>query len=310
MFEAWRYRFGVLTVGATLFLIFVGGLVTSTGSGLAVPDWPLSYGMVMPPMVGGIFFEHGHRMVAATVGFLMLVLALWTARSEPRAGVRRLAWTALGVVIAQGLLGGLTVLFLLPTAVSVSHACLAQTFFCLTIALAYCSSREWLAAAPVQVDRAGVSGVAAVATGIVFAQLLLGALMRHLHAGLAIPDFPLSFGRLVPPFETQGVAIHFSHRLLAIGVLMAVVCLYLAARRTGLAPLHRTAAFALALVVLQVSLGALTVLTARAVLPTTLHVVTGAAILGACFFTALRARRLLLPSPAAPEPVAMARAAA
>ena len=136
------------TVAATLVLIFIGGLVTSTGSGLSVPDWPLSYGMLMPPMVGGVFYEHGHRMAATLVGFLTLVLAIWTARVEPRPGVRRLAWAALAAVIAQGILGGITVLYLLPTPVSVTHACLAQLFFCATIALATVTSREWLDAEP------------------------------------------------------------------------------------------------------------------------------------------------------------------
>src|SRR5262245_42148223 len=142
MYDAWRHRFARLTVGATLMLVFAGGLVTSTGSGLSVPDWPLSYGMLMPPMVGGVRFEHSHRMVATSVGFLTLVLAIWTARREPRRGVRSLAWGALAAVVAQGVLGGLTVIFLLPTPISVSHACLAQTFFCIVIALAYATSRE------------------------------------------------------------------------------------------------------------------------------------------------------------------------
>src|SRR5262245_66124726 len=104
-----RHRFAVALALSTLVLVFAGGLVTSTGSGLSVPDWPLSYGMVMPPMVGGIFFEHGHRMVAATVGFLTLVLAVWTQATESRRGVRRLAWAGLALVIAQGVLGGLRI---------------------------------------------------------------------------------------------------------------------------------------------------------------------------------------------------------
>jgi cytochrome c oxidase assembly protein subunit 15 len=141
LFDAWRHRFALLLAASTLALIFIGGLVTSTESGLAVPDWPLSYGMLMPPMVGGVFYEHGHRMAASFVGFLTLVLAFWTWRRESRAGVRRLGWAALAAVIAQGLLGGLTVIFLLPTAISVTHACLAQTFFLMTIAMAYATSR-------------------------------------------------------------------------------------------------------------------------------------------------------------------------
>src|SRR4029077_9654181 len=104
----WLRRYTKLVAASTLFLIFVGAMVTSTGSGLAVPDWPLSYGMLMPPMVGGIFYEHGHRMAASAVGLLTLALALWTARTETRAGVRRLAWAALAAVILQGVLGGIT----------------------------------------------------------------------------------------------------------------------------------------------------------------------------------------------------------
>src|SRR5919108_1259551 len=103
----WRHRWATATTAATFALIFIGGLVTSTGSALAVPDWPLSYGMLMPPMVGGVLYEHGHRMVATLVGLLTLVLAVWTAFAEPRRGVRRLAWAALGAVVLQGLLGGI-----------------------------------------------------------------------------------------------------------------------------------------------------------------------------------------------------------
>jgi cytochrome c oxidase assembly protein subunit 15 len=281
-------------VAATLFLIFVGGLVTSTGSGLAVPDWPLSYGTWMPPMVGGIFYEHGHRLVASAVGLLTLVLAVWTARSEARRWVRRLAWGALAAVAAQGLLGGITVLFLLPTPVSVAHACLAQTFFGIVIALAYATSREWAEAAPVE-DAAGFRSAALAATAVVYLQLLLGALMRHMGAGLAIPDFPLAFGRLVPPFESAGVALHFAHRLGALLVLGAALHLTWTARGTREPRLRSLAALVLLLVLVQAGLGAATVLTGKAPYPTTLHVATGAAVLGACWFATLRGQRLLRP---------------
>ena len=116
------HLFAGFTAASTLILIAAGGLVTSTGSGLAVPDWPLSYGMLMPPMVGGVFYEHGHRMIATAVGFLTVILAIWTWRVENRLWVKRLAGIALAAVVLQGLLGGLTVIFLLPTPVSVSHA--------------------------------------------------------------------------------------------------------------------------------------------------------------------------------------------
>jgi heme a synthase len=292
-FHPWRHRFGVLTALSTLALIFVGGLVTSTGSGLAVPDWPLSYGMLMPPMVGGIFYEHGHRMVATFVGSLTLVLALWTWRREARRGVRRLAWAALAAVIAQGLLGGLTVIFLLPTPISVAHACLAQTFLCLTVALAYATSREWLSEQPRTRDASGVRTAAFTAAGVVYAQLVLGALMRHSEAGLAIPDFPLALGRIIPPLDDPRVAIHFAHRLGAVAVVVAVARLAwtcLAMRQRRFAALGGAL---LALVVVQFGLGAATVLTGKAVIVTTTHVATGAATLAVSFLIALRAWRIL-----------------
>ena len=289
--EAWRHRLARLLVLLTLGLIFVGGLVTSTGSGLSVPDWPLSYGMLMPPMVGGVLYEHSHRLVAGSVGLLTLGLAVWTALAETRALVRRLAWLALGVVIAQGVLGGLTVLFLLPTPISVMHACLAQVFLCVTIALAYATSAEWHG--PGQALDAGALSASAAATTVVFCQLLLGALMRHLGAGLAIPDFPRAFGRWLPPFVSTGVTIHFMHRLGAVCVLAAVLWQFLEARRAGDPRLVRPAGFAVVLVLAQIALGGATILSGKAVLPTTLHVATGAAILGTCFFLALRTRRLL-----------------
>jgi cytochrome c oxidase assembly protein subunit 15 len=298
-----RRRFGFLTAAATLALIFIGGLVTSTGSGLAVPDWPLSYGMLMPPMVGGVFYEHGHRMAASAVGALTLALAFWTWRLEPRRGVRRLAWGALAAVVAQGILGGLTVIYLLPTPISVTHACLAQTFFCLVIALAYATSREWLAAVPT-VDLVGMRNAAAIASGFVFFQLFLGAVMRHTGAGLAIPDFPLLTGRGFPPFAEPGVLVHFTHRLFALAVALAVLNLGLRAWRSGDARFTRPALLALLLTLVQISLGVAAVLTRKAVVLTTAHVATGAAILGTCFFIALRAFRLTTPG----EEAARARA--
>jgi cytochrome c oxidase assembly protein subunit 15 len=306
-FDAWRHRFAVATVAATLALIFIGGLVTSTGSGLSVPDWPLSYGMLMPPMVGGVFYEHGHRMAATAVGFLTLVLAIWTARAEPRRGVRRLAWAALAAVITQGVLGGLTVIYLLPTPVSVAHACLAQLFFCTVIALATVTSREWLAAASPGDDVSGVRSADIAASAGVFLQLLLGAVMRHTGAGLAIPDFPTSFGRWVPPLDQLPVAVHFAHRVGALVVTVLVVRLAVAAWRAADRRFRRPAALVVALVLVQVGFGAATVLTGKAVTPTTIHVALGAAVLGSCWWLALRSTRLLRRPNEAPAPAASYR---
>src|SRR5581483_9968060 len=141
----WLRRFTKFVAASTLFLIFAGAMVTSTGSGLAVPDWPLSYGMLMPPMVGGIFYEHGHRMIAATVGFLTVVQGIWLQLRARKRALRVLGWISVGAVIAQGVLGGLTVIFLLPHAISIAHAGLAEIFLCLNVSIALIAS-EWYGA--------------------------------------------------------------------------------------------------------------------------------------------------------------------
>jgi heme a synthase len=288
------HRLAVLTAGATFVLLFVGGLVTSTGSGLAVPDWPLSFGQVFPPMVGGVLFEHSHRLVAATVGMLTLVLALWTVVREPRASVRALGLLALFAVVLQGVLGGVTVLYKLPLAVSVAHACLAQTFFCITVALAVLTGRRWQAPGSVA-SRSALPLLAALTTAVVFGQLVLGALVRHMGAGLAIPDFPLAFGRLVPPLATPYITMHFAHRVGALLVAVAVTTTAATTlRRHRDEPwLVRPALLAIGLVVLQIVLGGVTVLSRRAVLPTTTHLVIGAALLATSVTLALRAGRLI-----------------
>src|SRR5207248_3636958 len=207
-----------LVVASTVLLLLAGSLVTSTGSGLSVPDWPTTYGWNMftfPPSrwVGGILYEHGHRLIASTVGLLTIVLAAWLWVQDPRRWMRRLGVTALGAVIAQGVLGGLTVLFFLPAPVSTAHAGLAEIFFCLTVAIALFTSPRWIAGysgggngspdlarkpLPSGVDDGMLRRMATTATVLIYVQILLGATMRHTGAGLAIPDFPLMFGHLVP----------------------------------------------------------------------------------------------------------------
>jgi heme a synthase len=302
------HRFAVLTASATFALLFIGGLVTSTGSGLAVPDWPLSFGQVFPRMQGGVLFEHGHRLAAALVGCLTVVLALWTVVGEPRPRVRALGLLALLAVILQGVLGGVTVLYKLPLAVSVTHACLAQAFFCLTVALAAVTGRAWDAPRP-QVAPPALARLAGVTTALVFAQLVLGALMRHMGAGLAIPDFPLAFGRIVPPLATPLIAVHFAHRVGAIVVTATVLVTLSAVLRRSADPwLRRPALLAAGLVVVQVSLGATVIWSRRAVLPTTTHLVVGAALLATCLVLALRAVRLRA-AQSVPQPIGFRREA-
>src|SRR5215831_2335791 len=147
------YRFSILVACATFFLIIAGALVTSHDAGLATSDWPLSNGQVFPRMVGNLFWEHGHRMVATSVGLLTIGLNIYLFKSEPRQWVRRLGLIALVLVIAQGLLGGLTVKLMLPLAVSAAHATLAQIFFCTVVSLAVFTSPSWFAKREITIDK-------------------------------------------------------------------------------------------------------------------------------------------------------------
>ena len=293
------HRFALFTACCTAFLIFVGGLVTSTESGLAVPDWPTTYGWNMfafpfSKWVGGIFFEHSHRLFASFVGFLTVVLAVWTWFKERRAWVRWLSAAALGTVILQGVLGGLTVLFLLPAPISTLHACLAQTFFCLTISIALFTSPGWKRGLPLiksHTESIPLQTLCAAATAIIYVQLILGALMRHTNSGLAIPDFPLAFGRIIPPLTSDKIVIHFAHRLGAAIVAALIVWTFsrIARSYSDSRLLFRPALTMLILLIIQITLGALTVWTAKAVIPTTAHVATGALVLGTSLLLTLRA---------------------
>jgi len=295
MNNIWLHRYAVFTATCTGLLVFAGGLVTSTDSGLSVPDWPLSYGMLMPPMVGNVRFEHGHRMVATFVGMLTIILALWVQKREERPVVRRLGWFALLAVVAQGLLGGLTVLLLLPTQVSVAHACLGQTFFCLVVSVALLTSPGWRQSASQSV--AAVPGwnlraLVLVTTVVVFVQLFLGAWMRHSGAGLAIPDFPLAYGKLIPPFGIVGVPIHFAHRVVgtSVGVLAVLVGVTVWRQHRSVTQFARPAALLVFLVMVQIVLGGFTIWTGKGVLPTTFHVLNGAIILATSLILTLRVR--------------------
>lgn len=308
-------RFSKLTSLATLFLIFAGGMVTSTGSGLAVPDWPLSYGTFFPPMVGGIFYEHSHRMIATAVGLLTLCLTIWLGVKEKRRWVRRLGIAALIAVVLQGILGGMTVLFLLPTPVSVGHAVLAQTFFVLTIIIAYSLSLE---------RRNRVSGyvpaqpaflrMTLLFIALLYVQLVLGALMRHTGSGLAIPDFPTMGGYWLPPFNEAmlrhindwrfehdfplvtipQVVIHFLHRLGALAITVTACILNFIGVRYygGDKGVMRMMVHLDIFVIAQLGLGIWTVLSQKSPHVTSLHVMLGAATLGTSVLLFLRAAPL------------------
>ena len=170
--------------GWTFLLIIAGALVTSNDAGLSVPDWPTSFGSLykIPHMVGGVRFEHTHRMIAQMAGLLTIILAIWTWRAENRQWMRYLAIGALGTVIAQGVLGGLTVLFYLPPLVSSAHAALAQTFFCLTVAIAMFTGPKWVEEVPqVKSDthRPTLITLTLLSIFVLYVQLILGAMFRH-----------------------------------------------------------------------------------------------------------------------------------
>jgi cytochrome c oxidase assembly protein subunit 15 len=292
------HLFATLVAVSTAVLIFAGGLVTSTGSGLSVPDWPSTYGWFMftfplDKMVGGIFYEHSHRLIASTVGFLILLLAFWLWRVEPRAWVRRLGYAALAAVITQGILGGITVLWFLPDPVSIAHAGLAQIVLCLTVAIALATSPGWTLAARDETliaDRL-LLRLAIATTAIVYVQILVGATMRHTGAGLAIPDFPLAFGRLVPTIWNAQIAVHYAHRVgaLVVTAFILATALHIFYHHRRRLDLCRPSALLLLLLAIQITLGALTVLSGKQYIINSLHVVVGATVLATSLVVALRA---------------------
>ena len=280
-------RIGTRTVAACVFLLLIAGaLVTSTQSGLAVPDWPLSYGKVMPPMVGGILYEHGHRLVAAAVSTLVGLEMVTLFFVESRKTVRLLGVFAFVAILAQALLGGLTVLFLLPPAVSSAHAALAEIVFALTAVVALMCSKTWkgLIEENLRISSKGEEARSAfrwvvLATAAVYAQIVLGAVMRHTGAGLAIPDFPTFFESWLPSLSDlsrPGVPIHLAHRL---GSIVVVLVVARAATVLSKVPAHAFATVGAGwagLVCLQAILGATSIWSGKAVPLTVAHLAVGA----------------------------------
>ncbi|MDQ3281944.1 MAG: COX15/CtaA family protein [Acidobacteriota bacterium] len=290
-------RFTKFVAAATLFLIFAGAMVTSTGSGLSVPDWPTTYGHNMftfpySKWIANIYYEHFHRLFASTVGFLTIVQALWLQFAEPKRFVRKLGWLSLAAVIAQGLLGGLTVLLLLPKSVSISHAALAEIFFCINVSIAFFTSRWYGSLQTMEKGDAPV-GMAWLLTAVVYLQILAGAVLRHLGAGLAIPDFPLSFGRVVPNFVSKEIVAAFVHR--AGGFVVAAMVIAMAVRLLRYDsnhPLRGIAHILLAVVAAQVTLGGYVIWSGKQPHITSLHVMTGAFTLALSVVLTLSARTL------------------
>jgi heme a synthase len=322
------YRISLLTTAAIFPLIFIGGLVTSHQAGLAVPDWPNSFGYNMflfPPRywVGGILYEHTHRLWASGVGCLSIVLCLWGWMTDRRPLQRWLATAVLGMVIFQGILGGLRVVFV-NLDLAMVHACVGQAFFCVAALTTVTCSRWWATAADLSESkeeaipgrRLAIAG--SLTVGVVFIQLILGVLMRHNGAGLAIPDIPLAYHHFLPPTTADQLQqinadrvwnmglpqvtlaqiwLHYAHRVWALVVTTAIVMLaahvFIFHRRrrelTGLA------VCLLALLAVQLVLGLATVYYKKPADVASAHVAVGALVLMTSFVLTVRAFRLYWP---------------
>jgi len=296
------HRYTKFLAGCTILLILAGSLVTSNGAGLSVPDWPTTYGwnlFTFPPSmwVANIFYEHGHRLIASAVGFLTVLLVIWLWLSDAAPWVRRTGAAALSAVIAQGILGGVTVLFFLPPAVSTAHAALAEIFFCLIVSLALFTSPGWNEP-HATVDDRRLRGWATATTLVIYAQILIGATMRHTGAGLAIPDFPWMFGHVIPDRWSQAVAIHFAHRLGAIAVVIATASLaaHIWRHHASRPQLAVPAVLLLLLVLAQLTFGALNVLSGLRPWVNSAHVVVGALVLTTSLVVTLRSWQSRFPA--------------
>jgi cytochrome c oxidase assembly protein subunit 15 len=295
----------IISTLSVLGLIGSGGLVTSHEAGMAVPDWPNSFGynMFLFPIshwVGGVFFEHTHRLIASLVGLLTIGLCIATWVIDDRRWVKWLASVAVLAVVVQGVLGGLRVTEH-NALLGLFHGCLAQSFLAFMATLALVTSPFW--------SRLGPSGSAArqlrilsvLVTGMIFAQLVLGAAMRHSHAGLSIPDFPTTYGGWLPlldpaaiakineargaagqPFTSGGlILLQYVHRIWALLIGIGVVWTSVKLIRSVLLPnpIRVAGAAWIFLIFVQLVLGAWTVLSDKAADIATSHVLGGALML-------------------------------
>jgi heme A synthase len=294
-----------VTVGWTLILLFLGSVVHATESSLACPDWPTCFGTMVPEMTGGVFWEHLHRLVAGGLA-LMFLLATWLAHKEVVPGRRwivSLSYVGIGLLVVQSVFGGLTVLYRLPDLVSTTHLGLAFAFLVLATVLATATSPS--EGAPMdRPTRQHLRTGAWLTALLVFSQSVLGAMVRHMDAGMACPDVPLCLGRVVPPLVNAPITVHFLHRVLAVVVTAGVIALAAGARAIGAsARARRSLDLAVALVVVQVGLGVASVMTVLAVPPVSLHTLVAAALVATLAHVATLADR-------APEPVAERAASA
>ena len=292
-------RFAILVACATFFLIIAGALVTSNDAGLATSDWPLSNGQFLPPMVGNMFYEHGHRMIATTVGLLTIGLAVYIRVKEKRLWIWRLGLFALIAVIAQGILGGLTVKMMLPLSVSTAHATLAQLFFCTTVSLAVFTSKSWIEARTLPEEKGSpLRHMCTLALAMIFVQLVLGATLRH----------SAKWDQQLPP---QLIVAHIIGAM-AVTIALGGTTINVLRRHKGETFLTRPATIAMVLLVVQLFLGIAAYLT-RVTSPndpqplhpmigiTVAHVACGALVFATTIVLTLRTYRVLPASEAAME---------
>lgn len=335
IYSPWLHRYAIALVLATFVLVASGGNVTSRDAGLSVPDGFTVYGHFLwafpiEQWVGNIFHEHVHRLKGSIVGLMCIgmTIALWRA-GHGRRWLRMTGLLLLLLVLIQGAMGGLRVEFVnhfptLATPFAVLHGVLGQLFLCLTVLIAAVTSAYWVRAG--REDREEASSLGAegstyvprsarrlcmVMLAAMVIQLVLGAAMRHTQSGLAIPDFPASYGRLLPPMSPKAleaalndipydevtgsynigqVHLHFGHRLWAVAVIAAVVAMLgRLGKAVGDEPLLRGPAIAMILMLItQVLLGALVIWTRRIPDVATAHQALGAALLATSALLTIR----------------------
>jgi len=335
-YNKYVHNWSILTMVSTFILMFIGGLVKSTESGLSVPDWPTTYGenMFLFPlsdMVGGIFYEHLHRLFASFVGALILIQTMWVLLKDPRNWIKKMSVITLFTVVFQGILGGLTVYYLLPVWISASHGTIAQTTLCLTVFLAVSTSKSWIQQSKELVN-SKIFKIATIVTIIIWIQLVLGAIMRHSEAGLIAFDYPTMYGDLIPkiskvyeynqfrndfieenienavstisqlhlldehlgPITSLKLLIHFFHRTFALIVLGFVFYLWFIIIKysNGNDLFKMFGTFLLFSVILQMVLGIFTIWSIRDILITTLHVANGSLVLATSFYITIWSWRL------------------
>ena len=277
-----HHRAFAVTVAWTLGLLWLGSVVHATESSLACPDWPTCFGTMFPEMTGGVFWEHLHRLVAGGL-ILLFAGATWLAfkRTDRKSWIRTAAVAGIFLLLVQAVFGGLTVIYRLPDAISTSHLSMALVFLALATVLTAATSPTRAERAPLDPGTRSILRSWGLASAIlVFAQSVVGGVVRHTDAGMACPDFPTCIGEWVPPLSNHLVATHFLHRVLGVAVTVVVLVMAWKLLR-GPAPqyVRRTAALAAGLVAAQFTLGVVSVFTLLAVTPVSLHTLGAAGLL-------------------------------